>query len=1069
MATNVSLAVASVNSLRRGFLPVHTGLSLVRKGIDERIRELAHRQAEAERALDPDISEHEAPWAAQALPLVDPLHWTKGIKQRVKLPGISFEASGHKPAPAPTAEEIAATSEEVRKTIRDFLDRVWNEWTLPRSRGEKVGKPPLLTLKVPTGVGKTQAVVEILREELAKRPYAWVETSDKADWARTPTLFLTPSYRLASEVEGRLKAENGLPDVSVGYFMGKERMAELGDGCRRMDEVRALTSSGFSAHRLCRQLVKAKDGSVTEHRCPFFDDCAVRAQKDHYSQDPWQRGYWEGTKLVKGEVWEPVADVVLLPHAFGTQKTLPMQIANPRLFVWDESVVGQLLAQAAFPASVLERPVRLPPRLTVAEREANMDPAGLYADYMRLCLDVGAALRQGIDVADAVLWRAEVEVDRWTGEEILRKRQERLDSRFDWRNAGEAVYERAISLLKLAKRVSWAAGQADSDIDGSLTETPDLERVLAIASTPTAPHAREEWRLWQIALERVELLQKRAAGERKIAALAELGAGPDLLDAHWRKLDEEAPLPRDRELRVGYDRANQMVELGWRNEFAWAGKAPGIVLDASADEELCRVLLGADFDLEYKEIAARLRLRTIMVVGQSNATTSLLPPASAKPYYEEVRDAEGRLVDLRLRDPNHEAARKRLRLERGISTIARQFQGGSGVLVTATKKVEAEIRSWPIGGGEAIAAQAAGLADPYRVADAGLRTAHYGALRGLDGYGQFDALIAVGRLELPPDVLRRYGLALAFDQPEREGDVLPPRRPSEAADAFTVVTRRNKMRDGRVACIATRTPRSRWERLFLAQKREEELTQAIGRLRPFHKADRGDAPEGWQVAFIMGSVVPEGVVIDDILHIEDLARRSKLLEVAASNGGCISSRAWAATDFVRSAGGAAEALRAASEQLRCMGLSEAYELPAGWACVACKRPGRGAPYVVYTDLSMTTNDPVEAALEHLRGFGLDVVAGRIIRQSPLPDAAVLAEADTRASSREERLEAYGQAAAEVAAELPGLSGEELAVATELRRYERHSVAEGVVLRPVGGAEGDPAPSADQAPPVKRAA
>lgn len=57
-----------------------------------------------------------------------------------------------------------------------------------------------------------------------------------------------------------------------------------------------------------------------------------------------------------------------------------------------------------------------------------------------------------------------------------------------------------------------------------------------------------------------------------------------------------------------------------------------------------------------------------------------------------------------------------------------------------------------------------------------------------------------------------------------------------------------------------------WARLLQQQIREEELAQFVGRLRPVYR--EGEAP----VWYVLGKVLPEGTVVDDIITLRDLAR-----------------------------------------------------------------------------------------------------------------------------------------------------------------------------------------------------
>jgi hypothetical protein len=61
----------------------------------------------------------------------------------------------------------------------------------------------------------------------------------------------------------------------------------------------------------------------------------------------------------------------------------------------------------------------------------------------------------------------------------------------------------------------------------------------------------------------------------------------------------------------------------------------------------------------------------------------------------------------------------------------------------------------------------------------------------------------------------------------------------------------------------------KWGRMIQKQYREEELLQFLGRLRPVYR--EGMAP----IWFSLSSVIPEEVIVDDLITIEDLLKRGR--------------------------------------------------------------------------------------------------------------------------------------------------------------------------------------------------
>jgi hypothetical protein len=85
----------------------------------------------------------------------------------------------------------------------------------------------------------------------------------------------------------------------------------------------------------------------------------------------------------------------------------------------------------------------------------------------------------------------------------------------------------------------------------------------------------------------------------------------------------------------------------------------------------------------------------------------------------------------------------------------------------------------------------------------------------------------------------------------------PVRRP--------VLNRTVRLRIGYDVNLATPQMPTKWGRLIEEQWREEELNQAVGRLRPVF---RSDTP----VAFLATSIIPEGLIVDRICTLDDIIK-----------------------------------------------------------------------------------------------------------------------------------------------------------------------------------------------------
>src|SRR5690606_15700635 len=79
-------------------------------------------------------------------------------------------------------------------------------------------------------------------------------------------------------------------------------------------------------------------------------------------------------------------------------------------------------------------------------------------------------------------------------------------------------------------------------------------------------------------------------------------------------------------------------------------------------------------------------------------------------------------------------------------------------------------------------------------------------------------------------------------------------------------TQRIKMRSGHDINMPVPMFPGKWGRMIQRQYREEELLQFLGRLRPVYR--EGMAP----IWFSLSSVIPEEVIVDDLINMEDLVR-----------------------------------------------------------------------------------------------------------------------------------------------------------------------------------------------------
>jgi hypothetical protein len=249
-------------------------------------------------------------------------------------------------------------------------------------------------------------------------------------------------------------------------------------------------------------------------------------------------------------------------------------------------------------------------------------------------------------------------------------------------------------------------------------------------------------------------------------------------------------------------------------------------------------------------IDAPLNLRTILIADRTYSTASLVAGENAP---DDKKSAAAKLLG---------------RVGQAIS-LAAIFHGNRKVLVGATKTVrEALFGSYD--------------------KPANVEHGHYGAFRGLDFAKNYAAVIGVGRTEMPIWAVDGYAAALSYDDvPEEPYDV--------NGDGFVTgddgverplfrqpVAQTVPMRSGHDVVLPVPQVTGMWGRLVDEQWRDEESRQLIGRVRPIF---RDDTP----TAIIISSCVPKGVIVDEMVSLDDLlaGKRGEALDAVRRAQGVV--------------------------------------------------------------------------------------------------------------------------------------------------------------------------------------
>lgn len=351
----------------------------------------------------------------------------------------------------------------------------------------------------------------------------------------------------------------------------------------------------------------------------------------------------------------------------------------------------------------------------------------------------------------------------------------------------------------------------------------------AVLARPEAEHALVEWRFWSIVEEAIVAFR---SGTKR---------GPDAREIRIKMLRTVSTDASGKETR------SDAIGVSWRGRILMSNR-PSFLLDASADEHILRKIYGTR-PVKVHRVDATLHLRTI-VVAESFSDQSLIPNASGN------RKAEDR----------HRTA-NRLSKARHLITYAGALYTGHRVVVGSTKPVEAALTN--------------GWAPPPNV-DFG----HYKAFAGLDVYREHAVAISFGRIELPPEVIDGLCRALSYDDPEgpeADWDVHGTGYLDGKKLRAPEGERRIQRRDGAFMTLKSSVyPETyQWHRRVQSQWREEELRQFVGRLRPVYRD--GEAP----LWICCATCVPDGVVVDDVLTLNQLVKGAGTAELARRLNGVL--------------------------------------------------------------------------------------------------------------------------------------------------------------------------------------
>lgn len=362
--------------------------------------------------------------------------------------------------------------------------------------------------------------------------------------------------------------------------------------------------------------------------------------------------------------------------------------------------------------------------------------------------------------------------------------------------------------------------------DDSINPDISMEELAEVCARPTGVAVREEHRFWKIVQERYDARKQERVMEELIR---EAGKEFDPMSRTTRG-------ERDMRIQLYVDEIEdgifkESIRISWRETPNWVDK-PLMLLDASAAPEMIQKIWDGK-DVVVHDIPAALNVRIVGVADRTYSNSSVIAKPSAN-QREKVQSAK-LLAKVR----------KAISVISGYYGFSRVVAGGS---ILARRAVNT---NWE---------------GPHNV-----DWCHYGAMRGLDFAKYHAAAISVGRMELPVRIIDGLVAALTYDddEPERPFDKYGTGL-TESGQPLLIPSenQRVRMRSGHDLYMPVPTFPGRWGRMIQKQYREEELLQFLGRLRPVYR--EGDAP----IWFSLCSVMPEEVIVDDLINIGDLIRRN---------------------------------------------------------------------------------------------------------------------------------------------------------------------------------------------------
>lgn len=755
--------------------------------------------------------------------------------------------------------QIDAIGEGLMSALDTFFEDVFMA-----DCGRTAGENRVHIVKAPTGAGKTSRTIRYIGEKKAEHearaslprldgrrdedgriiaPAQGLTTSYETQSGamvegRMPIVFLLPTYANIEEVRIRAEVLNLDPNLddeqlkAAASAKGLVPEAELES--RLEDMKRDAMNAGLDVlvykgkvaagcHMADKVMAAMEAGVGTSGFCK-----AQITREDGEAETVFCPHY-AGCPAITQKARIQESDLAFTPHPF-MQLTIPEELQHARAVIADERIHHLFLHTTEFPLVHLDLP-RKAARLSRRERDMGLTPEDLMQSRQEAVAIVKDALSKDICPAEALFDHRPANHD-----------VERPPVANEY---GEApAVSRGASLVQDCIRICSNALRKDTNLNPEMS----LEEVVELCGKPSGLHVREEKQFWEIVADRIERLSMGKMAEQLERLIEE--TPNELIEQRlklqrhliWFKAQSKMP-HGERELRIQRVQdfhpngaVRNSIRISWRTKPNWEN-IPLLLLDASAAPEIITKIWGGA-DVTTHDISGPLHMKVVGIVNRTFSNASI------------IGDPEGNEVEKLT------AATRLTALREAISSVSAWF-GDSRVVAGSSILVRRTLNSDWMG--------------PENV-----DWCHFGAMRGLDFAKFHAAAISIGRMELPVRTIDGLVAALTFDDenPELPFDKLGTGfkgKPDEKGGSEPLLMpngiQRLKMRSGEVVEIPTPKHPGVWGRMIQKQYREEELLQFCGRLRPVYR--QGEAP----IWFAMSSVIPDNLVIDDLIHMDDIVTK----------------------------------------------------------------------------------------------------------------------------------------------------------------------------------------------------